>query len=80
MGGEILPKGNNMKIMIGVALLLASASSYADNITMQLSSEFETHNHKKVCEYSDSMYDFTLKINDYQDCPISKTFDNSDSE
>ena len=65
-----------MKIMIGMALLLASASSYADNITMQLSSEFETNNHKKVCEYSNSMYDFTSKINDYQDCPIVKTFDN----
>ena len=67
-----------MKVMIGVALLLVSVSSYADNITMQLSSEYETHNHKKVCEYSNSMYDFTLKVDDYQDCPIVKTFDNND--
>ncbi|QHJ83770.1 MAG: hypothetical protein [Caudoviricetes sp.] len=69
-----------MKIMIGVALLLVNVSSYADNITMQLSSEFETNNRKKVCEYSNSMYDFTLKLNDYQDCPTVKTFDNSDSD
>lgn len=66
-----------MKIMIGVVLLLASVSSYAANITMQLSGELETSHHKKICEYSNSMYDFTLKLNDYQDCPTVKTFDNN---
>ena len=62
--------------LLSIILLCFSASALADNITLQLSSEYGTNNGKKICEYSNSMYDFTLTLKDFQDCPLTKTFDN----
>lgn len=67
-------KSVKLKFM-GILLLSLSGTAIADNITLVLSGE-EQNGKTKICEYSNSMYDFTLTLKSYQDCPHTHTFDN----
>lgn len=64
--------------IIRLCALALSASVMADNITLVLSGE-EENGKSKICEYSNSIYDFTYTVKNYQDCPHTRTFDSDSS-